>query len=262
MATTTKPNSLQRLVQRTSWSLRKRFAPPKGVAFAERTMPDVSADTFEIMRAVEPYTMLSPERLLATIEATRHVARHNIPGAIVECGVWRGGACMAAMLALQQLGAPERDFYLYDTFAGMNAPTEHDRTHHGKTAADQFEQERLDENSSNWCRCELSAVRSNVETVGYNPDRVHYVKGVVEDTIPATIPDQIAVLRLDTDWYVSTRHELEHLFPRLERGGTLLIDDYGHWDGVRQAVDEYFAEHNVAMFLQRTDYTGRAGVKV
>jgi hypothetical protein len=90
---------------------------------------------------------------------------------------------------------------------------------------------------------------------------VNLVKGPVESTIPATIPDQLAILRLDTDWYESTKHELDHLYPRLVSGGILIIDDYGHWQGARQAVDEYFARQNLKPLLSRIDYTCRIMIK-
>jgi O-methyltransferase len=86
------------------------------------------------------------------------------------------------------------------------------------------------------------------------------VKGKVEDTIPANIPERIALLRLDTDFYRSTRHELEHLYPRLERGGVLIIDDYGAYVGARQATDEYFASR--PFLLNRIDEHVRCGVKL
>ena len=87
------------------------------------------------------------------------------------------------------------------------------------------------------------------------------MRGPVEQTIPATVPGQLALLRLDTDWYESTRHELEHLYPALETGGVLIVDDYGHWDGAARAVDEYFARQGSPLLLTRTDYTGRMAVK-
>ena len=83
----------------------------------------------------------------------------------------------------------------------------------------------------------------------------------MEETIPGRAPERIALLRLDTDWYESTRHELEHLWERLEPGGVLIIDDYGHWAGAREAVDEFFAKRSDAPLLTRVDYTGRIGVK-
>ncbi len=102
---------------------------------------------------------------------------------------------------------------------------------------------------------------ANLAATGYDAQRLHYVKGKVEDTIPSAAPEQIAILRLDTDWYASTRHELEHLYPRLARGGVLIIDDYGHWEGARRAVDEYFATQQVAILLNRLDQTGRIAIK-
>jgi hypothetical protein len=75
------------------------------------------------------------------------------------------------------------------------------------------------------------------------------------------LPEQIAVLRLDTDFYESTRHELRHLYPRLVHGGVLIIDDYGHWAGARKAVDEYIAEEGIRLLLNRIDYTGRIAIK-
>ncbi len=95
---------------------------------------------------------------------------------------------------------------------------------------------------------------------GYPAGQTHFVPGMVEETIPASAPEKIALLRLDTDWYESTRHELEHLFPRIVDGGVLIIDDYGHWAGARRAVDEYFRNQGIALLLNRLDYTGRIGI--
>ena len=101
-----------------------------------------------------------------------------------------------------------------------------------------------------------------MNSTGYDQGLVHLVKGRVEETIPEHAPDSIAFLRLDTDWYESTKHELEHLFPRLSRHGVLIVDDYGHWKGARKAVDEYFAENKIKILLSRVDYTGRVAVKL
>jgi hypothetical protein len=90
---------------------------------------------------------------------------------------------------------------------------------------------------------------------------VHFVQGPVEETLPGTTPDSVALLRLDTDWYESTLHELTHLYPRMSAGGVLIIDDFGHWDGARRAVTEYFSTSAKPILLTRTDYTGRMGIK-
>jgi len=112
-----------------------------------------------------------------------------------------------------------------------------------------------------WAMAPLDRVRRNVLATGYPAERVHFIQGKVEDTLPANAPDRIALLRLDTDWYESTHHELTHLYPRLSPGGVLIIDDYGHWQGSRLAVDEFFAARAYTPLLGRMDYTGRMMVK-
>jgi hypothetical protein len=222
--------------------------------------PDVDAADRAILFKVRPFTMTSEERVVALLDAVRYLSRYDLQGAFVECGVWRGGSSMAAALALQAIGNTSRDLYLYDTFDGMSAPTEIDRVHSGQSAADQLQATQL--GTGIWCRAGLDEVQANLASTGYPADRIRYVRGRVEDTIPATLPDMIALLRLDTDWYESTKHELEHLYPRLVPGGVLIIDDYGHWQGARKAVDEYFARLPTPVFLHRIDYTGRCVVKL
>ncbi len=222
---------------------------------------DFDEATRATVRTVRTFTATSPERVAAACDAVRYVVRDRIPGDIVECGVWRGGMVMAMLRTLRDAGDTERHVYLYDTFAGMSEPTAEDRSLHGEVAATLLARtERTDPNSI-WCYASLADVRRNVESVGYDPSRIHFVEGTVEETIPATVPERIAILRLDTDWYASTKHELHHLFPRVVPGGIVIVDDYGHWSGARKAVDEYIAEHDVSLFLGRTDYTGRIAVK-
>jgi hypothetical protein len=201
------------------------------------------------------FTMTSVERMYGLYLAARHIARAPIPGDVVECGVWRGGSTMMAALTLldeQDL----RQLWLFDTFEGMPPPGEHDRTSSGQLAADRFEQE------SRWAYAPLGEVEANIARTGYPADRVTYVQGKVEDTIPGSAPDQIALLRLDTDWYESTRHELAHLWDRLNPGGVLIVDDYGKWEGARKAVDEFLAARGIRLLLTRLDSTGRMAIKL
>ncbi|MCX4903593.1 TylF/MycF/NovP-related O-methyltransferase [Streptomyces sp. NBC_00878] len=212
----------------------------------------------EIIRAVSPYTMTSPERLNALILAVRHVSRHNIAGDIVECGVWRGGSMQAAARTLLSVGDTERHLYLFDTFEGMPEPTEKDLRRDGESAADLLA--RQDRSRPIWAVATLEDVKEGFQQVPYPADRVHFVPGLVEETIPAEAPERISILRLDTDWYASTRHELEHLYPRLVSGGVLLIDDYGWWQGSRSAVDEFLEKTGARLLLLRMD-EGRIAVK-
>ncbi len=108
----------------------------------------------------------------------------------------------------------------------------------------------------------LDEVKRNLQTIGYPEERISFIKGKVEDTIPKHAPIRIALLRLDTDWYESVYHSLVQLYPLLSPGGILIIDDYGDWAGARKAVDQYFAEHNLHPLLHRIDSTGRICVKV
>lgn len=222
---------------------------------------DFSTSTIEICDAVKPYTMTSPARVNALIDAVHYVSANNITGAMVECGVWKGGSAMVMMLTLMKLGNESRDFYLYDTFTGMSAPGDEDISYQGDKAHDTFSNLKLSEDVSGWCLSPLEEVKQNVFSTGYNKDKVYFIKGKVEDTIPENIPQSIAILRLDTDWYESTKHELIHLFPLLQPNGVLIIDDYGHWEGSRKAVDEYISENNIRILLNRIDYSGRIGIK-
>jgi hypothetical protein len=231
-------------------------------AAGDTPLPDVDAAAQAVMRKVRPFTMTSPERLYALIEAVRYVVRTGVAGDIVECGVWRGGSMMAAALTLLECGETSRVLHLFDTFEGMVPPTARDVTIDGQSGRALLASRPKTDTDSVWCCATLDQVRAALSSTGYDAARVRFVKGRVEDTIPGFAPAKIAILRLDTDWYESTRHELEHLFPRLEKGGVLIIDDYGHWRGAREAVDEYVAAGKVRLLLARVDYTGRIGVKV
>ena len=113
-----------------------------------------------------------------------------------------------------------------------------------------------------WAYGSLDEVRRNLGSTGYPDQYISFIEGKVEDTIPTNVPDRISLLRLDTDWYESTRHELQHLYPRLSPGGVLIIDDYGQWAGARKAVDEYVEDKKLKILLHRIDYTGRIAVKL
>lgn len=219
---------------------------------------DYDDEAKEIIRAVKPFTMTSPERLNAFILATRHVVRHNIPGDIVECGVWRGGSMQACARTLLALGETDRGLHLFDTFEGMPPPTAEDLRRDGKSAEDLLAAQGKDRPI--WAVASLEDVQAGFGDVPYPGERVHYVQGLVEDTVPQQAPEQISILRLDTDWYASTKHELEFLYPRLVSGGVLLIDDYGYWQGSRQAVDEFLEKTGERLLMLRMD-EGRIAVK-
>ena len=167
---------------------------------------------------------------------------------------------MAAALALLHMGE-QRDIVLFDTFAGMTAPSAADRDLHGDAATPVFEVQSRNNVGDRWCEAGIDEVRRNLASTGYPMDRVKMVQGAVEATIPRESPLQIAYLRLDTDWYESTLHELEYLYPRVSTLGVVVIDDYGHWQGARQATDEYLSSNQIPVLMHRIDYTGRQFVK-
>jgi hypothetical protein len=222
--------------------------------------PDWTTTERQTYAAVRPYTMTSPERVLALIRATEYLVQQDIDGALVECGVWRGGSAMAMALTLKRLGATSRDLYLYDTFEGMTPPTEEDvGIKDGVPALELYKSQQAQ--YGGWCQAGLEDVRKNLLSTGYPSNRIHFIEGRVESTLPAQAPASVALLRLDTDWYESTRHELQHLFPRLVGRGVLVLDDYGCWRGAKKAVDEYLANNRICILLQRIDAEGRIAVK-
>ena len=219
---------------------------------------DFDEQLVKTIRSVEAFTMTSPERIEALVRAVRWIVQAGVPGDVVECGVWRGGSMMAAAQTLLEEGDTARHLWLFDTFEGMPQPGSHDRRFNAQTPheilADQIGPHAT---MSDWCRAGLQEVQRNFARVGYPADRAHFVVGMVEETIPAQAPDTIALLRLDTDWYESTRHELEHLYQRVAPGGIVIIDDYGTWTGARKAVDEFMSSLPRPVLMHRIDMTGR-----
>ena len=199
----------------------------------------VASEFGVLSEQVAPYTLTPKESRYALYGAVCHIVETGVPGDVVECGVWRGGSAMLAALTLLELGETDRTIWLYDTYAGMPPdPSDLDVNRFGVSAREMLDsRERIAGAKNVWVYATLEDVRANMESTGY--PNVRYIEGKIEDTIPAQTPERISLLRLDTDWYRSTRHELEHLWPLLEPGGVFILDDYGWWDGARRAVDEF-----------------------
>ncbi len=228
---------------------------------AKDIYPEKEPEFNSIYNKCKNYTMTSKERMYALYNAIKYVLEHNIDGDIVECGVWKGGSSMLSALTLIANKKFEKNLYLYDTYSGMSKPTEKDVDYKGYKSLPRWEKlEKEDFNA--WDFSPLSEVKTNMLKTGYPEKKIFFIKGKVEDTIPETMPSKISILRLDTDWYESTYHELLNLFPLLSKGGVIIIDDYGHWKGVKDAVDKYFRDNNIKILLNRIDYTGRIGMKL
>ena len=199
----------------------------------------------------------------ALINSINYIFNKKVDGDFVECGVWKGGSMMLVAKKLLELKKTDCELYLFDTFEGTTKPSENDLDYLGNSMLDKWnkEFEGKKELPASADFIPLEEVKKNLYSTGYPREKIHFIKGKVEETIPKNIPEEISLLRLDTDWYESTKHELNHMFPKLKSGGILIIDDYGHFQGSKKAVDEYFEENKLPIFLSRIDYTGRLCVK-
>lgn len=236
-----------RLIKRAIQRILKLF----GYRFA--SLHDSVIDQDDVFMGIynrcRSHTLTTKERMYALYKAVQYVIGAGIPGDFVECGVWAGGSSMVIAMTLVSLNVTDRELYLYDTFSGMTEQTKED-----------FHVENKDIKEYDPSCVPIDRVKKNMESTVYSTDHIIYVKGKVEDTIPGQIPKGIALLRLDTDWYESTRHELVHLFPLVSHGGVVIVDDYGAWAGSKKAVDEYFSQSPI--LLNRIDHDSRIGIKI
>lgn len=234
-----------------------------GYRLSKYTENDIDDDTdfIEIFAKAKPYTMVSRERSYALYNAIKYIIKNNIPGDFIECGVWRGGSAMIMMFTLMKYHAEPRKLWLYDTYAGMPLPTAEDVSLDQSVNANETWQKIEETGGSKWDEASLEDVRNVLSKTGYPMNNIVFIQGKVEETIPQQISQSISLLRLDTDWYASTKHELEYLYPKLNQGGVLLIDDYGYWEGSRKAVDEFLQKPGSKILLNKT-HNGRIGVKV
>lgn len=233
------------------------------VSSASNRLPvEATPEDAELINSLSGFTMTSSERLWSLINAVRHVVDNQISGDFVECGVWRGGSVMAMASELTTLGVNDRRIWLYDTFAGMTDPTSFDiEAGSGVTAENMLSATEVADGDNVWCVADQQDVSANVRSTGYPFDNFTFVEGDVAQTLKYSFPETISLLRLDTDWYESTRMELEVLYPRLALGGVCIFDDYGHWQGARKAVDEYFEKLGHRPYMHPIDYSGRVLIK-
>lgn len=207
----------------------------------------------DVCDRVRPFTLIGDVRIAANVGAIKRIVGEGIVGDVVEVGVWKGGSVLSMLLSLLHFGDVGRRVHLYDTFDGMTPSTDVDVDRDGKSAVD------LIAGDSFWsCVSPLDEVRGNVLGVGYPGELVCFHVGDICKT--DFVPDAIALLRLDTDWYESTRCELELFYDRVVSGGIVMVDDYGHWRGCRKAVDEFLVGHP-DIVLREIDYTGRYFLK-
>ncbi len=192
---------------------------------------------------VFPFSITSRERIEKLYDLLERIRIDNIDGDLVECGVYRGGNILG-MMEYCDFYNLNKTIWIYDTFCGMTQPSDLDIDVHKRKAIDQFDRIK--------CYASLSEVQKNLSSSSYK--NIRYVVGDVCETLKNDTPAKISLLRLDTDWYESTKCELEILFPKVTNGGSLIVDDYGHWQGARLAFDEYFTNTNYTH--KKIDNTG------
>jgi O-methyltransferase len=219
-----------------------------------------------IINSVDERTMTDELRLANLCEAVSYLTYREVPGDFVECGVWRGGSVMAMAMKSKSLGATSRKIWLYDTFQGMTTPGQNDFLIENRISAKSIYSDlksagdiQSDYVGGITAFANLEDVKSGLLATKYPLENFKIVEGDVSKTLLGLeVPDKISLLRLDTDFYESTKISLEMLWPKLVEGGILILDDYDFWGGARQAVDEYFGAK--LPFMMRMD-SGRIIVK-
>jgi len=213
----------------------------------------------EFIEIVKPFTMTSEERVTKLFESLEYIRIKNIEGDLVECGVWKGGNILGIMEYLSHYKMKDRNIWLYDTFTGMTNPDEIDIDFQNNSASDV-----LNANTFYKCISPLDEVKQNLKISNFPTDRLVYVVGDICETLnyENNIPKKISLLRLDTDWYKSTKKEMEVLYPKLVNNGVLIVDDYGHWKGSKIAVDEYFINNKMEYKIEQIEQIDYSGIKL
>lgn len=260
--------SIRRAFQRLGFTIMRTSAYAAGLDYQammasnnlRAAFEDLEREFRPLMESVRPYTMTSVERMYHLYKSARYLSEAKVKGDMLECGVWRGGSMMLVAKTLLELGDTGRTLHLFDTYEGHPKPDSNiDVDMWGNRAVDEWKSLRKTDETSDWARVSIDEVRANMESTGYPMDKVNLVKGMVENTAAPHAPESLSLLRLDSDWYASSKVALEVFWPRLVKGGVLIVDDYGHYKGQRKAVDEYFAAS--PQLLHRVDYSCRAIVK-
>ena len=215
----------------------------------------------ELIDLVKSYSMTPQIRIYNLIKALKHINHKKILGDYVECGVWKGGNIILFKKIIELTNDSNRKIFAYDTFEGMTEPDKNDFDISKNLNAKILMNKDKEKKTNIWGVCSLEDVKNNIQSNVKNIDNIRFIKGPVEKTldIQDNLPEKISLLRLDTDWYSSTRKELEILYKKVSPGGIIIIDDYGHWGGSKKAVDEFFLDKYV--WMHYIDYACRLIIK-
>lgn len=233
---------------------------------------DLEQEARENIELVRSYTMVPYAGLVTLYQQVVFCETQGTPGDFVECGTWNGGAVGLMALGNLKHGSTRRHIHLFDSFKGVPEP---DESIDGKKAVQQVLSvgggtkgrlvsvegfyEKLADGVGT-----LEANKYLLETiVGYDPCFLHYHEGWFQDTLPKVAPQigSIAILRLDGDWYASTKVCLQYLYDRVVGGGFVIIDDYGCYEGCKRAIDEFMKQEGIQVFLNHIDSERRYWIK-
>jgi O-methyltransferase len=201
---------------------------------------------------VRDYTMADEACLITLWQHTKYLETNSIVGDYVECGVWKGGCVALMALGNLSYGSTRRNIYLFDSFTDICEP---DKKVDGDKAIQQATEWSTTKGTDGKLKplegfydqfgghgTKAACIEVIEKKVGYDKEKVHYIEGWFQDTFPihSKTIGQIALLRLDADWYASTKICLETFYDKVVDGGIIIIDDYGTYEGCKKAVDEFF----------------------
>jgi len=213
-----------------------------------KSYPEIRDEEFwHLYDKAKAYSMIHVPGFFNIYQSMQYLKASSIQGALVECGCFLGGSSIFIELCADQMGMADWPIVVFDTFAGF-PPDSYDTRRGERVKGPSYKSFR-------------EAVMANFREALGRESRAQFIEGDVVQTLPQTKTGPVALMRLDTDFYPSTKAEMDVLYPRLCRGGVLIVDDYGTYEGSRKAVDEYFAGHTLAPLLFRIDGGVFAGIK-
>lgn len=222
---------------------RKYRRDTKDESYRKVIIEDISEWKRSILKETSVYCSNIPEIQNDLIDLTESTIIDEIPGDIVECGVFLGGSIMTMMHTLRKYGK-KTPVWLFDTFDGVPMPEDHEIDIYGNNLREYYINNKLIAGESNWCYSDLETVKDNINTVGYE-GQVHFIKGLVEDTIPLNGPEHISILRIDVDLAGPTLHILEHFYDRVSPGGHIIFDDYGYFIETQKVIDNFLSDKDM-----------------
>lgn len=227
---------------------------------------DYEEEALEQIDIIRKNTMLPSIRLISLYQQVVFCEKNETDGCFVECGTWKGGAVGLMALGNQNYGKKRRHIHLFDAFQDICEP---DETMDGEKAIKETKKWSSGKKSGKLRPLTgfydsiggPGTLEENIilleQTIGYDPQYIHYHEGWFQDTLPNDAGEisDIAILRLDGDWYESTKICLDFLYDKVVSGGFVIVDDYGHYEGCKKAIDEFIQKNNLKVFLNHIDYT-------